>query len=79
MNALFSYYGVALTLGYLFTFKLGNDGHGIGLNGVWYGMFSGQLVLCLIYQYYISYKFDWYKIARESQERSARDLKLSEM
>ena len=46
------------------------------MNGVWYGMFSGQLFLVIVYQYYISLKFDWNKIAQECQERTERDKKL---
>jgi|LauGreDrversion4_2_1035121.scaffolds.fasta_scaffold141008_3 hypothetical protein len=48
-----------MPLGYLYTFKFGNDGAGLGLNGLWYAMFTGQFVLVSCYQYYISYKFDW--------------------
>jgi Na+-driven multidrug efflux pump len=62
VNALISYYGVSVPMGYIFTFVLGG---GIGLNGLWYGMFSGQLLLCIIYQYFITYKFDWDRIVRE--------------
>ena len=76
INALISYYGFAIPLALLFTFFLGNGGKGLGLNGVWYGMFSGQLFLVLVYQYYISFKFDWNKIAQECQERTERDKKL---
>ena len=46
LNAVIAYYGVSLTTGYYFTFHLGNGG--IGLNGLWYGMFTGQLVLCIL-------------------------------
>ncbi len=57
VNALVSYYGFALPLAFLYTFVMGG-----GLDGLWYGIFSGQLILCIIYQYFISVKFDWEKI-----------------
>lgn len=47
--ALVSYYGFAITLAYLYTFKVGNAGHGYGVAGLWYGMFSGQFVLVASY------------------------------
>jgi Na+-driven multidrug efflux pump len=70
LNALISYYGVSVPAGYLFTFVLGGGRAGkpgMGLHGLWYGMFSGQLLLCIIYQFFISFKFDWDEIVRESR------------
>lgn len=72
-----SYYAVSVPMGYFYTFVVG--GTGLGLNGLWYGMFTGQFVLCLLYQFFISYKFDWDKIVAEAKQRTERDQQLIEM
>lgn len=71
-----AYYGFAIPLGYIFTFIVGNDGKGWGLNGLWYGMFSGQFVLVVLYQYYIHKKTDWAECSRIAKERTEKDAKL---
>ena len=55
---------------------VGNDGNGIGLNGLWYGMFSGQFVLVALYEYFIMKKVDWADCSREAKERTERDANL---
>jgi hypothetical protein len=55
---------------------VGNDGNGIGLNGLWYGMFSGQFVLVALYEYFIIKKVDWAECSREAIEKIEKDAKL---
>jgi len=42
-------------------------------------MFTGQLVLCLLNQYYLSVKINWDEIAAKAQERKKKDEQLIEM
>jgi Na+-driven multidrug efflux pump len=74
--AFVSYYGFAIPLGYIFTFMIGNNGNGIGLPGLWYGMFSGQLVLVSLYQYFLTKQADWHLSSKNAQSRTERDEKL---
>jgi Na+-driven multidrug efflux pump len=60
-----------MPLGYIFSFSLG-----LGLNGLWLGMYSGQFVLCSLYQFWFTIRVDWDAKAREAQERTARDENL---
>ena len=55
---------------------VGNDGNGLGLSGLWYGMFSGQFVLVALYEYYIIKKTDWAECSRVAKERTDKDAKL---
>ena len=75
-NCLISYYGFALPLGYYFTFHLGNDGKGLGLDGLWYGMFSGQFVLVTLYQYFLTQKTNWKEASDLAVQKSKDNAKL---
>jgi MATE family multidrug resistance protein len=52
--AFISYYIFAMPLAWVFSFSVG-----LGLNGLWLGMYSGQVVLCSLYQYWFGMKVDW--------------------
>ena len=60
-----------MPLGYIFAFSLD-----MGLNGLWLGMYSGQFVLCSLYQYWFTNRVDWDAKAKEARERTARDENL---
>eukprot|EP00347_Sterkiella_histriomuscorum_P011508 403372185 len=78
-SVLTSYYVFTLPLGYIFAFHVGENhetGKGMGINGLWLGMFLGQLVLCAMYQFFISFKIDWHAIVKDSQDRAEKDEKL---
>jgi multidrug resistance protein, MATE family len=47
--AFISYYIFAMPLAWTFSFPTG-----LGLNGLWLGMYSGQFVLCSLYQYWFT-------------------------
>ena len=52
LTVLVSYYGVTLPLAYVFSFHVGTNsetGNGMGINGLWLGMFCGQAVLVSLY------------------------------
>lgn len=79
--ALISYYGVSLPFGYIFAFLVGTHStlsensqqithNGMGLFGIWLGMYLGQAVLVAGYQYSISIKLDWEKIVEEARARA---------
>lgn len=55
---------------------VGNDGNGLGLSGLWYGMFAGQFVLVALYEYYILKKADWAECSRSAKERIEKDAML---
>jgi MATE family multidrug resistance protein len=76
LNCLISYYGFALPIGYLLTFHIGNDGKGLGLEGLWYGMFTGQFVLVCLYQFFITKKTDWKEASDLVFKRIAEDAEL---
>lgn len=79
VTVLISYYVFTLPLGYIFAFHVGeNDetGKGMGINGLWLGMFIGQGVLCSIYQFLITFKIDWEAIVIETKNRTEKDEKL---
>ncbi len=72
---LISYYVFALPFAYIFAFYVGSrvDSEsqetlqGLGLNGLWYGLIVGQGILCLSYQFFISFKTDWQALVREAK------------
>lgn len=84
---LIGYYGFGLPFCYIFAFLVGSHYDsdtqqsikGLGLNGLWFGMMVGQGVLAFSYQFFISCKTDWYKAAREAQQRTEKDEKLIQM
>jgi Na+-driven multidrug efflux pump len=39
--ALIAYYGFAIPLGYLYAFRVGNEGRGLSVYGLWLGMYNG--------------------------------------
>ena len=66
-----SYYIFAMPLAWIFAYPAG-----LGLNGLWLGMYSGQLVLCALYQFWFTQKVDWDAKAKEAKERADRDENL---
>ncbi|CDW87432.1 multidrug resistance [Stylonychia lemnae] len=79
LTVLISYYGFTLPLGYVFAFHVGQNtetGKGMGINGLWFGMFIGQGILCTIYQFLISFKVDWNQTVQESIQRTQKEEKL---
>ena len=70
-SILITYYFVAIPLELLFAFYFD-----LGLIGLWIGLMCGLFLYSCYLQYLLSFKFDWYQIAREVKERNDREEKL---
>lgn len=64
LGCLIAYYGISIPFGAVFTFVLNQ-----GVKGFWYGMLLGLTFISCFYQYVISFKYDWDKIAIKAEER----------